>query len=96
MRLLALLCLLPLAMSTNSSQIIVVQGFEPDVDTLIGNVTDIPRHLKTGRPHCFNSPNLYCSKNRKCCTHVHQKKIWCCERKHKCGKAPLTCVVPTL
>jgi len=67
----------------------VIQGYEPDYD-----VDDIPRHLKTGRKHCFKNPHLSCNGNRKCCTHVAKKKIWCCDRSHKCGKAIKTCVVP--
>lgn len=81
---------LPTVFSTNSTKPTtspVIAGYDPEID-------DVPRSLKTGRKHCFNSPNLYCADNRRCCTHVHQKKIWCCDRKHKCGKQPKTCVVP--
>lgn len=85
-RLVMFLSFLPSVYSTNTSHI--VAGYEPDF-----NVSDIPRHLKSGRKHCFNSPYLSCHNNRRCCTHVHQKKIWCCDRQHKCGKAVKTCVV---
>ena len=67
----------------------IVIGYEP----LSDDVTDIPRRLQKGRKHCFKSPTLYCANNRRCCTHVHRKKIWCCDRKHKCGKSPMTCLV---
>lgn len=76
---------LPLSMSTNTSHVIV--GEDADID-------DIPRHLQQGRKHCFMSPLLYCRDGKRCCTHVHQKKIWCCDRQHKCGKAVKTCVIP--
>lgn len=85
---------MPTVFSTNSTKPfvspVVVGGYDPEIDY---DISDVPRMLKTGRKHCFKSPNLYCAENRRCCTHVHQKKIWCCDRKHKCGKTPKTCVV---
>lgn len=80
------LTFLPMIRASNTSHII--EGYDPEID--------VPRYLQTGRKHCFNSPNLYCANNRRCCTHVHQKKIWCCDRKHACGKIPHTCVVFSL
>lgn len=75
--------------STNTSHI--VAGYNPDYDD---DVVDIPRHLKAGRKYCFKNPHLSCNDNRRCCTHLSQKKIWCCERSHKCGKTVKTCVAP--
>lgn len=90
-KLVRFLAFLPSAYCTNYSYII--PGLEP---SYYDDVNDIPRHLQGGRRYCFNNPHLACTNNRRCCTHVHQKKIWCCEWSHKCGKVPRTCVVPYL
>lgn len=87
-RMIMFLSCLPSVYSTNHSQ--MVSGYDPDY------VEDIPRYLQGTRKHCFDNPHLSCSKNRKCCTHNHQKQIWCCERHHNCGKIPRTCVIPHL
>lgn len=77
------------------------QGEDADYDDIV----DIPRlrveeeegdKAKKGRKHCFKSPHLYCREGKRCCTHVKQKKIWCCDRSHGCGKVPKTCVVKSL
>lgn len=56
---------------------------------------DVPRFFKDtkGRKHCYMNPYLFCPEGKKCCTHVHQRKIWCCDKKDKCGSSPKTCVI---
>lgn len=71
----------------------IIQGFEPEFEPPSNRSlrADAPEHK--GRKHCFRNPNLVCSQNRKCCTHVHQKKLWCCPPESKCGKQIKTCEV---
>lgn len=73
----------------NATRGTIVDGYEPSYDN---DVADIPRFLqKKGRKHCFKNRHLFCKEGKKCCTHVHQKKIWCCDKKDKCGSSPKTC-----
>jgi len=97
--LLSLTQVLTFNVSVHKHNITIIEGDDPDVD-----MVDVPRFRidpdgdkqRKGRKHCFKSPNLYCQNQKRCCTHVSQKKIWCCDRKHQCGKSPKTCVVKSL
>lgn len=73
--------------TTNTSR--VMGGSDAQYD-----IPDIPRFLQKGRKHCFENPYLYCPYNRRCCTHISTKRVWCCDRDKKCGQIPMTCVVP--
>lgn len=88
--------LISIVSSTNHSQnvISVIEGDDVEIEIDIPRFrVDMKNKTKTGRPYCYNSPNLYCKDGKKCCTHVSQKKVWCCDKKLHCGKTPKTCVI---
>jgi hypothetical protein len=81
-----LITLLHGVVATNDT---IVEGEDCEIDN-----GDAPRMLKkTGRKHCFVSPLLFCRDGKRCCTHLYQKKIWCCDRSQKCGTTPHTCII---
>lgn len=45
---------------------------------------------KKGRKHCYKS-QLFCTDNKRCCTHVSADEVWCCDRSTRCGNVPQTC-----
>lgn len=70
-----------------------IAGEDPFTDGFNRTLRARPSKKNKGRKHCFKNPHLSCSNNKKCCTHVHKKTIWCCPRDSECGVVVKTCEV---
>lgn len=69
----------------------VEDGLEMMNMTMVGDmVGDKKEGNGKGRTHCYRS-DLYCANGGRCCTHVHRKQVWCCDRESECGRVPHTC-----